>query len=143
MAALYYSTNVATHPGLRRDNPRLTLWSHISQESNELVNYRISDFQKIKYWSVKQHNEAHYSDLSWLRGEIRALRESTQEKRSVLVATHHAPSLQRTSSPQHAEIRGIVLLERICWSCLGMELRFGCLGIPIIRLSLGRGGLGL
>ncbi|KAJ5803997.1 uncharacterized protein N7518_000300 [Penicillium psychrosexuale] len=80
MAALYYSTNVATTSGTPT----------------------ISDFQKIKDWSVEQHNEAHASDLAWLRGEIRAFRERTQEKRSVLVVTHHAPSLQRTSSPQQA-----------------------------------------
>ncbi|KAJ5958281.1 uncharacterized protein N7479_005431 [Penicillium vulpinum] len=79
-----------------------TLWSQIPQESTDIVHYKISDFQKIKEWSVEQHNKAHGSDLSWLRGEIQALRES-QEKRSILVVTHHAPSLQGTSSPQHAK----------------------------------------
>lgn len=85
-----------------------TLWSQIPQESADIVHSKISDFQKIKEWSVEQHNKAHESDLTWLRGEIQTLRETSQEKRSILVVTHHAPSLQHTSSPQHA---------KNSWSC--------------------------
>ncbi|KAJ5416794.1 uncharacterized protein N7487_000344 [Penicillium crustosum] len=80
-----------------------TLWSQIPQESTDIVHSKISYFQKIKGWSVEQHNKTHESDLTWLRGEIQTLRETSQEKRSVLVVTHHAPFLQRTSSPQHAK----------------------------------------
>ncbi|KAJ5398737.1 hypothetical protein N7465_009226 [Penicillium sp. CMV-2018d] len=80
-----------------------TLWSPNPQESTDIVHSKISDFLKIKEWSVEQHNKAHDSDLTWLRGEIQTLRE-TQEKRSVLVVTHHVPSLQRTLSLQHAKI---------------------------------------
>ncbi|CAI7625395.1 unnamed protein product [Penicillium glandicola] len=79
-----------------------TLWSQIPQESTDIVHYKISDFQKIKEWSVEQHNKAHESDVSWLRDEIQSLRQTREEKRSIVVVTHHAPSLQRTSSPQHA-----------------------------------------
>ncbi|KAJ5462847.1 hypothetical protein N7475_007791 [Penicillium sp. IBT 31633x] len=87
-----------------------TLWSHIPQESRDIVNYKISDFQKIKYWSVEKHNKAHESDLAWLRAEIQALgrKHCNEEMRSILVVTHHAPSLQGTSSPQHA---------KNLWSC--------------------------
>ncbi|KXG49723.1 uncharacterized protein PGRI_056910 [Penicillium griseofulvum] len=77
-----------------------TLWSRIPQKSADIVHYRISDFQKIKEWSVEQHNNAHDSDLTWLKSEIRARND---EKRTILVVTHHAPSLQRTSSPVHAK----------------------------------------
>lgn len=79
-----------------------TLWPPIPPESTDIVHYKISDFQKIRGWSVEQHNKVHESDLAWLRGEIQTLRKTSQEKRSILVVTHHAPSLQRTSGPQHA-----------------------------------------
>ncbi|KAJ5197335.1 hypothetical protein N7449_007814 [Penicillium cf. viridicatum] len=45
-----------------------TLWSQIPQEPTDIVDSKISDFQKIKEWSVEQHNKAHDSDLTWLRG---------------------------------------------------------------------------
>lgn len=80
-----------------------TLWSQIPQESTDIVHSKISDSQKIKQWSVEQHNKAHEADLTWLKDEIQTPRETSQEKRSVLVVTHYAPSLQRTSSPQHAK----------------------------------------
>ncbi|KAJ5165392.1 uncharacterized protein N7500_007222 [Penicillium coprophilum] len=69
-----------------------TLWSQIPQDSVDIVRSKISDFQMIKEWSIEQHNQAHESDLTWLRGEIQTLRE--QEKRSILVVMHHAPSVQ-------------------------------------------------
>lgn len=45
------------------------------------------------------HNGSHQLDIAWLLGEIESLQN---KKRSILVVTHHAPSLQDTSSPQHA-----------------------------------------
>ncbi|KAJ5517980.1 hypothetical protein N7453_000402 [Penicillium expansum] len=61
-----------------------TLWPPIPLESTDIVHYKISDFQKIRGWSVEQHNKVHESDLAWLRGEIQTLRKTSQEKRSIL-----------------------------------------------------------
>ncbi|KAJ6035792.1 calcineurin-like phosphoesterase [Penicillium herquei] len=85
-----------------------TLWSKIPAEVADIVQYKISDFQKIKGWSVDDHNANHDSDLAWLLSEIRLIREQNEktedksQKRSILVATHHAPLMRKTSSPQHA-----------------------------------------
>jgi len=86
-----------------------TLWSLIPSEAREIVQSKIQDFKKIEGWAIDQHNAAHESDLSWLRHEVQAIHQEngkvTQKRdaRSIVVVTHHAPSLQHTSSPQHAQ----------------------------------------
>lgn len=83
-----------------------TLWSRIPEESKDIVNYKIHDYQKIQNWTVDAHNAAHESDLNWLGHEVQGIHEANKsklpkERRSVLVVTHHAPSLRKTSNPQH------------------------------------------
>ncbi|KAJ5783746.1 calcineurin-like phosphoesterase [Penicillium psychrosexuale] len=86
-----------------------TLWSDIPENSRDIVHYKIQDFQKIKDWTVDEHNAAHKSDLNWLRNEVQSIYNTHKKnptessKRSILVATHHAPAMHRTSSPQHAK----------------------------------------
>ncbi|KGO68290.1 hypothetical protein PITC_066570 [Penicillium italicum] len=86
-----------------------TLWSDIPKNSRDIVQYKIQDFQKIKDWTIDDHMAAHKSDLDWLRKEVRSIQDSHKNpptkhsKRSILVATHHAPAMHRTSSPQHAQ----------------------------------------
>lgn len=85
-----------------------TLWSHVPETSRDIVHYKIQDFQKIEDWTIDTHNAAHEADLSWLRNEVRSIQNNHSTnttkapKRSILIATHYAPSMHRTSSPQHA-----------------------------------------
>jgi predicted phosphodiesterase len=85
-----------------------TLWSHVPDSSMDIVHYKIQDFQKIEDWTVDKHNAAHESDLAWMRAEVQSIHDSHRmrpaefPKRVILVATHHAPAMRRTSSPQHA-----------------------------------------
>ncbi|RAL04946.1 uncharacterized protein BO80DRAFT_451889 [Aspergillus ibericus CBS 121593] len=59
--------------------------------------------------SVDDHNISHDSDLAWLLEEIYLIHKENEKadnpskKRSISVVTYHAPLLQRTSSPQHAQ----------------------------------------
>ncbi|PYH31744.1 uncharacterized protein BO87DRAFT_408703 [Aspergillus neoniger CBS 115656] len=62
----------------------------IPQELADIVQSKVKDFQRIADWSVDDHNARHDSDYSC-------------RQRSILVVTHHAPSLQGTSSPRHAQ----------------------------------------
>ncbi|KAJ5774398.1 hypothetical protein N7457_009294 [Penicillium paradoxum] len=86
-----------------------TLWSHIPESSKDIVHCKIQGFQKIEDWTVDKHNAAHQSNWSWLRDEIQSIQNqhkaspSKDSKRSILIATHHAPSMHRTSSPGHAQ----------------------------------------
>ncbi|KAJ5907510.1 hypothetical protein N7495_000192 [Penicillium taxi] len=84
-----------------------TLWSDIPPNVGEIVQSKVQDFKKIEDWTVDQHNSAHQSDLTWLRHEVEAIhQENKNTKRdlpSIVVVTHHAPSLHGTSSPQHAQ----------------------------------------
>lgn len=83
-----------------------TLWSRIPNDSKDMVLLKIQDFQKIQGWSVDSHNSYHESDLVWLMSEIDSVQrdnETQNKKQSILVVTHHAPSLEGTSSPQHTK----------------------------------------
>lgn len=82
-----------------------SLWPKVPDEAKEIVRSKISDFKKIQDWTVDVHNESHEADLAWLLGEIESIQsknETKKQKQSILVVTHHAPSLQNMSSPQHA-----------------------------------------
>ncbi|KAB8221441.1 Metallo-dependent phosphatase-like protein [Aspergillus novoparasiticus] len=80
-----------------------TLWSRISLESRAIVQAKIKDFQRIKDWTIDDHNKCHEADFDWLMNEIRgAKKEPETGSRSVLVVTHHAPLRRGTSSPRHA-----------------------------------------
>lgn len=75
-----------------------TLWSHVPDQSKDVVSTKISDFKgHISGWTVDDHNCEHERDLSWLQSEIEQLAKETP-RRSVVVATHHAPSIPGTSS---------------------------------------------
>jgi predicted phosphodiesterase len=86
-----------------------TLWSRIPEESEGLVVAKVQDFKTITSWSIDSHNSAHESDLTWLRGQVQEVRQENDktnkktDRRSIVVVTHHAPSVTRTSSPKHAE----------------------------------------
>lgn len=81
-----------------------TLWSRIPADAEDIVRSKIKDFQRIDSWTVEAHNAAHNTDICWLMDEIKSIRQQTQntkKPRTILVVTHHAPSIAGTSSPQH------------------------------------------
>ncbi|KAJ5945159.1 calcineurin-like phosphoesterase [Penicillium verrucosum] len=86
-----------------------TLWSKVPHELTDVVRSKIKDFQKVEGWSVDDHNASNDSDLAWLMKEIHLIHkenekaEKRSKKKTILVVTHHAPLLQRTSSPQHVQ----------------------------------------
>ncbi|BCR99552.1 uncharacterized protein AKAW2_41235S [Aspergillus luchuensis] len=86
-----------------------TLWSKVPKESSDIVQSKVKDFQEIAEWSVDDHNACHDSDYAWLMKEIHPIQQENEtagkrsRQRSILVVTHHAPSLQGTSSPKHAQ----------------------------------------
>ncbi|KAF2435244.1 hypothetical protein EJ08DRAFT_394568 [Tothia fuscella] len=87
-----------------------SLWSHIEDSAREVVAMKVNDFKKIENWTVDSHNAAHFDDLSWLKEEVSAVRKENISmarlqkkppgKRSMLVITHHAPCIERTSEPR-------------------------------------------
>ncbi|KAL1854131.1 hypothetical protein Plec18170_004895 [Paecilomyces lecythidis] len=87
-----------------------TLWSKVPDRSRDVVRQKIKDYKNIEGWTVDEHNIAHDSDASWLRREIDSIRNENSKAaehqvntRTILAVTHHAPSLQGTSNPQHGE----------------------------------------
>lgn len=96
-----------------------TLWSKVPFEAREIVESKVKDFQKIDDWTVDNHNATHDSELAWLLKEIQSIRQENETaraqapKRTILVVTHHAPSLRGTSSQKTRRILGDSLLGLI------------------------------
>lgn len=87
-----------------------TLFSHIPDgEARAAVQSRVKDFQHIIDWTVEKHNAEHEADVHWLSSQIAQIRREEEERgtkaqpRRILVVTHHAPCVQGTSHPRHAE----------------------------------------
>ncbi|KAK1501585.1 hypothetical protein CTAM01_05809 [Colletotrichum tamarilloi] len=74
-----------------------TLWTMVPEKAGAAVVGRVKDFQHIEGWSLEAHCAAHKADLGWLKREAR---EAVARGREVVVATHHAPSLEGTSEPR-------------------------------------------
>lgn len=79
-----------------------TLWSHVPADAEAVVASKINDFRRVDGWTVERHNAAHAADLAWLQAELADLGRSG-DGRSVVVVTHHAPSVRETSRPEHLE----------------------------------------
>ncbi|KAH8817297.1 ser/Thr protein phosphatase-like protein superfamily [Xylogone sp. PMI_703] len=82
-----------------------TLWSEIPENARKVVQMKVKDFEKINTWTVDNHNEAHKLDLTWLNEQIAEIQQRNrsrpkgEQKRNILVVTHHAPCVEGTSSP--------------------------------------------
>ncbi|KAK8146218.1 hypothetical protein G3M48_003438 [Beauveria asiatica] len=81
-----------------------TLWSFIPDDKISVVQSRVKDFKKISDWTPAMHNDVHAQEAAWLRKEVANLAAAELQKpRNLLVVTHHAPCLEGTSHPDHAE----------------------------------------
>lgn len=79
-----------------------TLNSLITPEAEEIVKERVKDFQRIENWSIANHNREHSLDVAWLESQINHIRDDeNSSEHKILVVTHHAPSVQESSSPLH------------------------------------------
>lgn len=73
-----------------------TLHSHIEPEHTQLN----KDFERIKEWTITDHNEEHGLDLKWLQASLQQIADTEPDKR-VIILTHYAPSFQNTCHPMH------------------------------------------
>ena len=79
-----------------------TLWSAIPPDAYDIVAHKVKDYKNIDGWSVDKHNELHASEAAWLREQVAQVSLPRGENtRRLLVATHHAPSVEGTSKPEH------------------------------------------
>lgn len=82
-----------------------TLWSRVPLDARESVRMKFKDFEKIEGWTVDDHNASHDADLIWLRHQASEIHQQNKSRGKgerasrILVVTHHAPSMQGTSSP--------------------------------------------
>ncbi|EPE03293.1 ser thr protein phosphatase superfamily [Ophiostoma piceae UAMH 11346] len=82
-----------------------TLWSKIAPEARTVVATRVKDYKNISEWSIDKHCSLHREEAVWLREQVAAIRQEdagTDSPRTVVVVTHHAPTVEGTSSPKYA-----------------------------------------
>ncbi|KAG4032151.1 hypothetical protein MFRU_007g00640 [Monilinia fructicola] len=85
-----------------------TLWSKINDDARDAVEARVKDFKNIDSWSIDDHNAAHTADLEWLSNQVASIQTQNKSRamgepeRNILIITHHAPSLEGTSSLKNA-----------------------------------------
>jgi len=81
-----------------------TLHSHIRPENQDYISTKVRDFQRIRHWTIRDHNEEHAGDIEWLRNEIKAIRSNEkQSSRKIIAVTHHAPIRRGGSRPEHED----------------------------------------
>ncbi|WEW54791.1 hypothetical protein PRK78_000216 [Emydomyces testavorans] len=86
-----------------------TLHSQIDADSRESVVRKVQDFRRIQDWSVELHNAEHAADVAWLEEEIESVISGKDDQhdggvkreKKILVITHHAPTRQESSAPEH------------------------------------------
>ncbi|KAJ9223640.1 hypothetical protein DTO169C6_3992 [Paecilomyces variotii] len=82
-----------------------TLFSHVTADQAESVNFGLNDFYHIDDWSVEKHQEAHVADLTWLNTEIDSI-SRFEPQRKIVVFTHYCPSTHETViDPRHRNSR--------------------------------------
>lgn len=78
-----------------------TLHSSIDTEKQDLIRYKIQDFQKIHDWKIEDHNAQHRQDVEWLQRQVGKIRaEKNGSRKRILVITHHAPTTHGSSAPE-------------------------------------------
>ncbi|KAB8356416.1 hypothetical protein FH972_023999 [Carpinus fangiana] len=75
-----------------------TLQSHIPPESRDMIQRQINDFRQIQGWTIDHHNEEHERDVAWLQSQVQCI-AMEDPHRSIIIATHHAPTMKQTSNP--------------------------------------------
>ena len=106
-----------------------TLFSNIKTEERESIGNFISDFSKIKDWTVESHKAAHKRDLNWLNSAVADITLHEPE-RSIIIFTHHSPTtLEAANDPRHTQsltqVRSAFmtdLSEQYCWTCPRVKL---------------------
>ncbi|KAJ5974554.1 hypothetical protein N7481_011764 [Penicillium waksmanii] len=97
-----------------------TLFSKISEEQIENVNFGLNDYYHIDDWTVDDHQKAHLSDLAWLNLQLDPI-STSEPDRKVIVRTHYCHTAnEMANDPRHATSRissGFItdLTSEPCW----------------------------
>ncbi|KAJ5551771.1 hypothetical protein N7535_000289 [Penicillium sp. DV-2018c] len=82
-----------------------TLFSEITEEQEESVDFGLNDFYRTGDWNVDTHREAHRADLAWLNREIDSI-SRLEPERKVAIFTHFCPlTVEDVIAPVHRDSR--------------------------------------
>lgn len=72
-----------------------TLWSHVPRKAHSIVTQTMTDYRKIRGFSVEQNNDLHAKAVKFLEEHL-----TQPSDKPIVVVTHHAPSFHDTSAPE-------------------------------------------
>ncbi|KAL4908811.1 hypothetical protein BDW74DRAFT_187328 [Aspergillus multicolor] len=104
-----------------------TLFSRIVPAQMDHVSFGLNDFYHIEDWSVKDHNEAHFGDLTWLNKQVESI-SRFEPFRKIIVLTHYCPlTSDKVIEPKHASSKissGFMtdLSTQQCWKKEAVKL---------------------
>ncbi|KAH7381552.1 Ser/Thr protein phosphatase superfamily [Pyrenochaeta sp. MPI-SDFR-AT-0127] len=106
-----------------------TLFSAIFPEQKQSVQSFVSDFERVKYWTVEDHNAAHASDLAWLNKQVINICKS-EPHRDVIVVTHYSPTISpKATDSRHLDdafgIRSAFMTDlstEPCWTAPAVKI---------------------
>ncbi|KAF8912094.1 Ser/Thr protein phosphatase superfamily protein [Gymnopilus junonius] len=108
-----------------------TLWSHLNPDDKDILSWSLTDFKRIRSFTMDAYEELHQQDVTWLRETLASIRESEPE-RKVVVFTHHAPTVEGTGDPKY--------LGGLTNSAFATELatkESGIWGSPVVMWAFG------
>ena len=76
-----------------------TLWSRLDPEHVDLIRIGLNDFRMINDFTPGVYQTLHKRDVEWLSRTVTELARD-EPHRTIAVMTHHAPTVEDTSSPR-------------------------------------------
>jgi hypothetical protein len=77
-----------------------TLWTDVPPAAREVVGRALNDFRQVNDWTLEKHLAAHAQDVEWLGQQCEEIR-TKEPRRRIVILTHHAPTFEGTSKPEH------------------------------------------
>ena len=77
-----------------------TLWSHIPEHKNFYVQMHTNDYKCIEGFNIDIENDLYRKNRKWLKETVDFYKDKNPEYR-VIITTHHAPIVGKTSAPKY------------------------------------------
>ena len=80
-----------------------TLWAELDPAELDILRWSVTDFKRIAHFDPAVFQARHRADLAWLRQAVADVAADVPEqKRRIVVMTHHAPTVEGASDPKWA-----------------------------------------
>lgn len=106
-----------------------TLWSQLNPDHLDFLRLALTDFKRVAGLTPETFVALHMADRAWLNQEVEHIR-TREPGRTVVVFTHHAPTLQDTADPKYADgpTQSAFATELTADKCWGLPVKVWAFG---------------